>query len=396
MAEETKGTNGNGKAAVQATTAPQVQASSLPPMLMDIADATAKDANPFTPLLDEGLFARMWRAAKVYASSKLVPAHFQGEVESTFVALQIAYRLQLDPWGVLQNIYVIHGKPGFQATFAIALVNTRGPFIGPIQWRFEGTGDNRSCTAYAIHKVTGEVCEATVDWKMVKAEGWLSKNGSKWATMERMMFCYRTASFLARLYCPEVLMGFRMADELEDAGEQGPQVQQPASGARLAPAVAAEAPAVEAAEPPAPPRRKRSEEVMEKLKATRAKADQQAPVLPPPAEAPAAEAPPAVAPEVGVPQAQVQIPAEAGGEAKAKLVLVDDRTASAPAQAQPDPVAVDALMEMAFSLGAAADEGELLNLCKGLLDQPVRSLRSLTRQQIAIMMDKLDRRYGKK
>ena len=97
-------------------------------------------------------------------------------------------------------------------------MNKRGPFTGPIQWRFEGEGDDRTCIAYATHRATNEVCEAPVSWRMVKAEGWLNKDGSKWKTMPEQMFRYRSATFLARLYCPEVMMGIRTVEELEDIG----------------------------------------------------------------------------------------------------------------------------------------------------------------------------------
>ena len=34
--------------------------------------------------------------------------------------------------------------------------------------------------------------------------------------MPEQMLMYRAASFFARTYCPEVLMGFSTADEVED------------------------------------------------------------------------------------------------------------------------------------------------------------------------------------
>lgn len=73
----------------------------------------------------------------------------------------------------------------------------------------------RQCTAYATRH-TGELCEAVVSMEMAKAEGWLGKAGSKWITMPEQMLRYRSAMFLARLYCPEVVLGLQAADELED------------------------------------------------------------------------------------------------------------------------------------------------------------------------------------
>jgi hypothetical protein len=51
---------------------------------------------------------------------------------------------------------------------------------------------------------------------VVKAEGWHSKNGSKWNTMPDQMFVYRAAAFWQRAYAPEISMGLQTAEESED------------------------------------------------------------------------------------------------------------------------------------------------------------------------------------
>jgi hypothetical protein len=181
--------------------------------------AMVVDDGEFSMLLDSAKFAQLQRIGVMYARSKMVPAHFQGDEPSCMVAVQMAMRLNIDPFMFLQKTYVVGGKPGMEAPLVIALVNTRGPFKGPINWdlkRDEKTGEVMECTAYATHKGTGQVCSSTITWKMVEAEGWSKKNGSKWLTLREQMFKYRSAAFLARLYCPEVIMGMSTADELEE------------------------------------------------------------------------------------------------------------------------------------------------------------------------------------
>lgn len=177
---------------------------------------TAIDDSEFACFLDTAKFNQLWRVAQVFASSELVPAHYRGKPNNCFVAMQMSIRLDVDPMMFMQNTFVIQGTPGMESKLVIALINARGPFEGPIQWKFTGTGDARACTAYAKHKRTGEVCEATVSWAMATAEGWTTKKGSKWKTMPDLMFQYRSAAFLGRLYCPECLMGMRTTDELVD------------------------------------------------------------------------------------------------------------------------------------------------------------------------------------
>jgi len=178
------------------------------------------DNSAFSNLLDSTRFDHMWRIAKMFSSSDMVPQHFHGKPANCFIITQMAVRLEIDPFMLMQNTYVVKGRPGMEAKLAIALVNARGPFTGPIQYALSGEGGTRACRAYATHKMTREVCEQTVTVQMAKAEGWYEKN-PKWKNLTDLMLCYRAAMFLARLYAPECLMGMQATDEIVDvAGEQ--------------------------------------------------------------------------------------------------------------------------------------------------------------------------------
>ncbi len=177
------------------------------------------DDGPFASYLDTGRFMQIQRVAMVFADCDVIPTNFQKNVGSCFVITQLAIRLGVDPFMLFQSMMVIHGKPGMEARLCIALANERGPFTGPIQYEFSGTKgqDDWTCTAIAKHKETGEVYKLPINWATVKAEGWLDKSGSKWKTMPEQMFRYRSASWLIRAYCPEVVLGIHTIDELEDA-----------------------------------------------------------------------------------------------------------------------------------------------------------------------------------
>jgi len=158
------------------------------------------------------------RVAKMLAMSTMVPDHFRDNVGNCMIALNLADRFQADPFQVMQNIYIVHGKPGLESKLAIALINQSGKF-SPLQFKLSGQGDARQCTAYAKHLETEEVLEQTVSITMAKAEGWMSKPGSKWKTMPDLMLQYRSAMFFARIYCPEVLLGMQTKEELYDSGD---------------------------------------------------------------------------------------------------------------------------------------------------------------------------------
>lgn len=163
-------------------------------------------------------FELLQRVAKAFASSTLVPQQYQGNVANCMIALNLARRLQADELMVMQNLYIVHGNPGWSSKFLIACVNTCGRFAAlRYEWRGEPGADDYGCRVWTIEKETGDRLEGVwVDWKMVKAEGWNSKSGSKWKTMPDQMFIYRSAAFWTRAYAPEISMGLSTQEELAD------------------------------------------------------------------------------------------------------------------------------------------------------------------------------------
>ena len=176
-----------------------------------VAKALSSDA---FGIFDPALFDHLWRIGKAFASTKLVPVHFQGKQEDCFIAAALAMELKANPLIVMQNIYVVHGTPGFSTKFAIALANERGPFKDIIQFKEVGEkgSANYGVVAFA-HTKKGSYCEFKADMAMAKAEGW-TKN-TKYQSMPDVMLAYRAASFLIRRHCPEVLFGMKTSDEVE-------------------------------------------------------------------------------------------------------------------------------------------------------------------------------------
>lgn len=163
-------------------------------------------------------FDMLQRQAKMFSASTLVPKEFQNNIANCAIGINIAKRLGADPFMVLQNIDIIHGRPSFRATFLIAMVNAAGRFE-PLQYRMEGAegAADRSCVAWAKSKDDGAILEGPkITLAMAKAEGWSTKSGSKWITMPELMLRYRSAAFFARLYAPDITLGMLTADEAQD------------------------------------------------------------------------------------------------------------------------------------------------------------------------------------
>lgn len=168
------------------------------------------------PTDKERNFALAQREATAMANSSLVPKEFAGNVANCLIAMNLARRTGFDALMVMQQLDIIHGRPSFRASFLVACINACGRFT-PLKYRLEGSGDERTCTAVANDRETGEEIEGPpVTIKMAKDEGWYGKNGSKWKTMPELMLRYRAAAFFARTVAPEVSLGMMTSDELED------------------------------------------------------------------------------------------------------------------------------------------------------------------------------------
>lgn len=160
-------------------------------------------------------FEHSQRVATMLSKSELVPKDYQGKVANCLIALELANRIGASPLMVMQNLYIVHGKPGWSSQFLIATLNACGRF-SPLRYE-ENDNDGGSCRAYAEDKHTGEkLFGAWVTMKMADAEGWIKKTGSKWQTMPQMMRRYRAAAFFTRQFAPEVSMGIATSDEVYD------------------------------------------------------------------------------------------------------------------------------------------------------------------------------------
>jgi len=208
-------------------------------------------------------FALLQRAARLLSNSTLVPAQYRcvkeikeyGKVVSTednpnavancVIALNIARRMHADELMVMQNLYVVEGRPSWSSQWVIAAVNTCGKF-SPIRFEMTDLGANEveytvvewenrqkktskakvtiqnlQCVAWVTERGTGERLEGPpVTMEMAVAEGWYGKAGSKWQTMPQMMLRYRAASFFGKLYAPELLMGLPTSEEVYDMPEE--------------------------------------------------------------------------------------------------------------------------------------------------------------------------------
>lgn len=191
------------------------------------------------------------RMGQMYAQSSIVPEMYQGNVANCAIAVDMAMRMGANALMVMQNLYIVHGTPGWSSKFLIATVNTCGRFK-PLKFKFSVDGkigkhdyyenewainsttgrkekkrvkkvfdgsdiDNIVCVAYTSEKGSDDILESVpVDCRLAVTEGWWTKNESKWPSMTRLMLTYRAAAFWIRSYAPELSMGFQTVEEVQD------------------------------------------------------------------------------------------------------------------------------------------------------------------------------------
>lgn len=161
---------------------------------------------------DVNLYNNALKMAEGLAKSDLVPDNYKNKPESCLIAIDIARQIGArSPLFVMQNLYVVKGKPSWSGQYCDAIVRAN---FKKVKVDLSGEGDQRGCKVTAYDE-NDNFCEGSrITIEMAKKEGWYSKTGSKWQTMPDLMLQYRAFAFFARIHCPDKLLGIH--DEFEN------------------------------------------------------------------------------------------------------------------------------------------------------------------------------------
>ena len=169
-------------------------------------------------------FKEIYDIGKMFASSTLVPQQYQGKSMDCTIAVDMANRMGVNPMFVMQNLYVVKGKPSWSGQACMSMVKASPNFkdVKHVYTGEKGT-DTWGCYVKATRVNDGEeVIGPEVTIAMAKAEKWYSKTDkygnetSKWQTMPELMLAYRASAFFARVHIPNALMGCSVEGEVED------------------------------------------------------------------------------------------------------------------------------------------------------------------------------------
>lgn len=175
---------------------------------LDAQDVRDPHVNPL-------LMTQLYRSAKAFAASKVVPDHFRGDPDSCFVVLAMARRHGEDPLALLQNMYLVHGRPGFFTEYLIARARQQGL---DLRWRVvQGQApvkdlQNVEVTCY-VHGDTDPDRATKLSTADAVRAGWTKSDQYK-HNMERMLR-WRTASWWISLYAPHIKHGLPTVEDME-------------------------------------------------------------------------------------------------------------------------------------------------------------------------------------
>ena len=185
--------------------------------IQELVASPQPELAPVTVWTDKKQFDQLLRAANMLSQTSIIPATYQGKPQDCFVAIEMANRMGVSPMVVMQNMYVVKGKPSWAGQACTMLINSCGKFkdVKHIYTGEKGK-PNRGCYVTATRISDGsQVDGVEVTMQMAQSEGWTSN--SKWRNMPELMLAYRASAFFARVYCPEAMMGVQTAEEVYDA-----------------------------------------------------------------------------------------------------------------------------------------------------------------------------------
>ncbi len=196
-----------------------------PPLTADIGSA----------FWDRRVMGQGWSLAQALARSKMVPDHFKGDPDSIFVVIAMAKQRGEDPLMLLQNVYMVHGRPGWMTEYLVARARREGI---DLQWTTRVLGEDKLKVPPAskgknphrggfmpnIEVVCSIATDPTRSVSVSAAEaisaGWT--DNEKYLQHPERMLRWRAASYWISLYASQIKHGLPTVEDLETEPKKDP------------------------------------------------------------------------------------------------------------------------------------------------------------------------------
>lgn len=172
---------------------------------------------------DEAMLAKMLNFANVMATSKItVPKHLQNAPGDCLAITMQAMQWGMNPFAVAQKTHVVNGSLGYEAQLVAAVINTKAPITGRIDYEWFGdwtkvngkTCSDDSVGVFVFATFRGE--DKPRRLRMSMAQVGPVRNSPNWVSDPRQQAAYLATKKWARLHCPDVILGVYTDDELVD------------------------------------------------------------------------------------------------------------------------------------------------------------------------------------
>lgn len=172
---------------------------------------------------DEAMLAKMLGFAELMATSRItIPKHLQGSPGDCLAITMQAMQWGMNPFAVAQKTHVVNGMLGYEAQLVAAVINTRAPIVGRLDYEWFGDWskvNGKTCTddsvgVFVFATFRGE--DQPRRLRMSMAQVGNVRNSPNWVNDPRQQAAYLATKKFARLHCPDVILGVYTDDELVD------------------------------------------------------------------------------------------------------------------------------------------------------------------------------------
>lgn len=149
--------------------------------------------------------------AKLMADSRnAVPAHLRGNIGACLAVSLDAYHLGVSPFALARASYTVNAEAtiSYEGKAIAAMVNARAGLKERLNLSWDGVSEALTCTCTGTFRGEAEPRVLTVEIKTISV-----RNSPMWKQQPRVQLGYWAIRAWARLYCPEVILGFHTPED---------------------------------------------------------------------------------------------------------------------------------------------------------------------------------------
>lgn len=180
---------------------------------------TALEPLPSNKLQMGGDLTEMVQVAQLMAKARVaLPAHLHNSPGECLAIVMQSRDWNMNPFAVGQKTSIINGRLMYEGQLVQAAVNNARILAERFDYKFEGAGEQLTCTATARIKGDKEVKSVTIG--MPKATE--ARNSPLWKSNPEQQLTYKATRVWVRRYAPEIMLGVYTPED--DWAEREPMV----------------------------------------------------------------------------------------------------------------------------------------------------------------------------